>query len=125
MIDTTKLKPGDKVRVRMDAKSVYECAFIADLTKFLGQVVTFKSVEWDKNINVEETSWVFHPSWLDPVDEPKRVEVVTETREVIKEVVIRLPVNVAKYLASITGPDKWNECRDELKAALAAQEAKS
>lgn len=125
MIDVTKLKPGDKVRVREDARSIPECAFVTDLNQYLGQVVTFESVGSFNNIIVRESSWVFHPSWLDPVDEPKLVEVVTETKTVVKEVVIRLPADMAKQIASVCGLPGWDEYSKQIHAAIAEQEAKS
>lgn len=68
----------------------------------------------------------FAAEHLDPIDPPapKRVEVVTETRTVVKEVVLRLPVDIAKQIASVCGLPGWDEYSKQIHAALAAQEAK-
>ena len=64
---------------------------------------------------------------LDPIDPPapKRVEVVTETKTVVKEVVIRLPADMAKQIASVCGLPGWDEYSKQIHAAIAEQEEKS
>lgn len=126
MIDTTKLKPGDKVRVRMDAKSVPNCSWVDVMDHYRGRVMTVVSVSGAGNVLLPPGGYYFHPSWLDPVDKPKRVEVVTETKTVVKEVWLRLKPEEAK--AFVNSDAMYLEMspmmKDELKSAIAEQEAK-
>lgn len=66
-----KYKVGDKVKVRSDlrvGKSYGEHAFVHDMFKFRGKIVTIESV-WKQGYRIEEDAYWWTDEMLEPVDE--------------------------------------------------------
>lgn len=66
-----KYKVGDKVRVRSDlrvGKSYGEHAFVHDMFKFRGKIVTIESV-WKQGYRIEEDIYWWADEMLEPVEE--------------------------------------------------------
>lgn len=66
-----KYKVGDKVKVRSDlrvGKSYGEHAFMHDMSKFRGKIVTIESV-WKQGYRIEEDAYWWTDEMLEPVEE--------------------------------------------------------
>lgn len=66
-----KYKVGDKVKVRSDlrvGKSYGEHAFVHDMFKFRGKIVTIESV-WKQGYRIEEDTYWWTDEMLEPVEE--------------------------------------------------------
>lgn len=73
-----KYKVGDKVKVRSDlrvGKSYGEHAFVHDMFKFRGKVVTIESV-WEQGYRIEEDAYWWTDEMLEPVEEMSAEEAV-------------------------------------------------
>lgn len=66
-----KYKVGDKVKVRSDlkvGKDYGEHAFVHDMFKFVGKIVTIESV-WKQGYRIEEDTCWWTDEMLEPVEE--------------------------------------------------------
>jgi hypothetical protein len=73
-----KYKVGDKVRVRSDlkvGKSYGEHAFVHDMFKFVGKIVTIESV-WKQGYRIEEDTYWWADEMLEPVEEMSAEELM-------------------------------------------------
>lgn len=73
-----KYKVGDKVRVRSDlkvGKSYGEHAFVHDMFKFVGKIVTIESV-WKQGYRIEEDTYWWTDEMLEPVEEMSAEELM-------------------------------------------------
>lgn len=73
-----KYKVGDKVRVRSDlkvGKSYGEHAFLHDMFKFVGKIVTIESV-WKQGYRIEEDTYWWTDEMLEPVEEMSAEELM-------------------------------------------------
>ncbi len=73
-----KYKVGDKVKVRSDlrvGKSYGEHAFVHDMFKFKGKIVTIESV-WKQGYRIEEDTYWWTDEMLEPVEEMTAEEAI-------------------------------------------------
>ena len=73
-----KYKVGDKVKVRSDlrvGKSYGEHAFVHDMFKFRGKIVTIESV-WKQGYRIEEDTYWWTDEMLEPVEEMSAEEAI-------------------------------------------------
>lgn len=73
-----KYKVGDKVRARSDlkvGKSYGEHAFVHDMFKFVGKIVTIESV-WKQGYRIEEDTYWWTDEMLEPVEEMSAEELM-------------------------------------------------
>lgn len=71
-------KVGDKVKVRSDlrvGKSYGEHAFVHDMFKFRGKIVTIESV-WKQGYRIEEDAYWWTDEMLEPVEEMSAEEAI-------------------------------------------------
>lgn len=79
-----KYKVGDKVKVRSDlrvGKSYGEHAFVHDMFKFRGKIVTIESV-WKQGYRIEEDAYWWADEMLEPVEEMSAEEVLKTYAEI-------------------------------------------
>lgn len=82
-----KYKVGDKVKVRSDlrvGKSYGEHAFVHDMSKFRGKIVTIESV-WKQGYRIEEDAYWWTDEMLEPVEETSAEEAIRTLGEVCKD----------------------------------------
>lgn len=75
-----KYKVGDKVKVRSDllvGKNYGEHAFVHDMFKFRGKIVTIESV-WKQGYRIVEDIYWWTDEMLEPVDEMSAEEMIKE-----------------------------------------------
>lgn len=79
-----KYKVGDKVKVRSDlrvGKSYGEHAFVHDMFKFRGKIVTIESV-WKQGYRIEEDIYWWTDEMLEPVEEMSAEEAIKVLGEI-------------------------------------------
>ena len=79
-----KYKVGDKVKVRSDlrvGKSYGEHAFVHDMFKFKGKIVTIESV-WKRGYRIEEDTYWWTDEMLEPVEEMTAEEAIRLQAEI-------------------------------------------
>lgn len=79
-----KYKVGDKVKVRSDlrvGKSYGEHAFVHDMFKFKGKIVTIESV-WKQGYRIEEDTYWWTDEMLEPVEEMTAEEAIRLQAEI-------------------------------------------
>lgn len=79
-----KYKVGDKVKVRSDlrvGKSYGEHAFVHDMFKFRGKIVTIESV-WKQGYRIEEDTYWWTDEMLEPVEEMSAEEAIRLQAEI-------------------------------------------
>lgn len=82
-----KYKVGDKVKVRSDlrvGKRYGEHTFVHDMFKFMGKIVTIKSV-WEQGYRIEEDAYWWTDEMLEPVEEMSAEEAVRLYAKVCKD----------------------------------------
>lgn len=81
-----KYKVGDKVKVRSDLRvgKSYGDAFVYDMSKFRGKIVTIESV-WKQGYRIEEDAYWWTDEMLEPVEETSAEEAIRTLGEVCKD----------------------------------------
>ena len=95
-----KYKVGDKVKVRSDlrvGKSYGEHAFVHDMFKFMGKIVTIESV-WEQGYRIEEDAYWWTDEMLEPVEEMSAEEATKILGKICceSEVCAECPISEAK-----------------------------
>lgn len=86
-----KYKVGDKVKVRSDlkvGKDYGEHAFVHDMFKFVGKIVTIESA-WEQGYHIEEDTYWWTDEMLEPVEEMSAEEAIRIQNEMCRSIMCK------------------------------------